>query len=220
MSESSKPKIPCAAADKWEAEAAQTQGPMTMLLREAAAMARGATEASGDDISCLDTIQAAMQSHDSLVSMLRAWAAECERSPHSYDQERIKPIAAALRALDDQKATARAQNEQLGAALRSIATRVPDEEIELSDLENHAYRRLLDVLGFEPLVAHVNRGGEEVVYGIHDEDGEVIAEGTSIGETIVNALYRRAFDSQAQLSDLRQDVFALQRAAKKLGLGE
>ncbi len=107
----------------------------------------------------------------------------------------------------------------------SIKVETPGEvlsliELELTTLENHAYRRLLSLLGFEPLVAHVNRGGEEVVYAIHDEDGEVIAEGTAIGETIVDALYRRAFDSQAQLSELRQDVFALQRAAKKLGLGE
>jgi len=96
----------------------------------------------------------------------------------------------------------------------------PDEELELSALESLAYGRLLSLLGFDPLVAHIQRSPERREYGLHDEDGEVIASGSSIGETIIDALYRRAFDSQVQLSELRQDVFALQRAARKLGLGE
>lgn len=218
MSESSKPKIPCAAADKWEAEAAQTQGPMAVLLRAAAAEVREVTQARGIDASNLARIHAAMQSSDALVAWLRALVAACERSSHSYDRERVQPIADALREMDEQEADGPSSRSRAAG----ITVKLPGDsniELELTALEDHAYRRLLSLLGFEPLVAHIQICGA-VVYGIHDEDGDVIAEGTTIGETIIDALYRIAADSSGALSELRQDVHAFRRAAAKLGLGE
>ena len=92
--------VTCAAADLWEAEAKREQGPMADLLREAAKLVRKASEASGDDISCLDNIRAAMSSREALVSMLRAWVLVCDKSPHEEDRVRSRSLAAALEALE------------------------------------------------------------------------------------------------------------------------
>ena len=95
----------------------------------------------------------------------------------------------------------------------------PNAKLELTELEDHAYRRLLDLLGFEPVVTCAPEdysANARTVYAIHDEDSEVIAQGTAIGTAIVNAIYRRASDDAEALYELRTRVAAFQSAHRAL----